>query len=320
MGMKRLLFIIIIVVVYLFTPPHSFSQKKMDVFKVAALYNKSIDFYKNKEYNKSIQSFKELLKYLPSEAGFYLGEQFYYGLGVPENLEEALKYYQIAAEAGEPISQQKLASYYFNDETNIRDRSLAFYWNRVASTNPDGVDCDDAGKCAYQLACCYKYGIGTNINSEYAELWIAMSAILDYTRAQDYLEEKYNLKSDWETDAEELAYQRNLTNHYYSLIIPKISNVNSLEARTVKCLYFFQNQKYDESLSLAKSLYDDKEISVEGKKNIGELLIAYYRDYKNDKYNAELIEEELSKLSNIDELNYKYWLLQQYTICLSKIF
>lgn len=318
MGMKKIFFAII-VVVYLFTPSHSFSQKKMDVFKVKALYNKSIHFYDKKEYSKSIQSFKELLKYLPSEAGFYLGEQYYYGLGVPANLEEALKYYQIAAESGEPFSQQILASYYYNDETNIRDRSLAFYWNRMASTNPDGVDCNDAGKCAYQLACCYKYGIGTNINKEYAELWMALSALFDYERAKAYLEEKYNIKSDWETEAEELVYQRNLMNHYYSLIKSKIQDNNSLEARVVKCSYFLINQKFDEFISIAKSLYIEKEISSEGKKTIGESLIVYYRNYKNDKYNAELIEEELSKLKNIDEVNYKYWILQQFTICLSKI-
>ena len=318
MGMKNYR-TIIFVIAYLFTPFHSFSQKKMDVLEIKALYNKAIDFNRKKDYDNSSKCFKELLKYLPSEAGFYLGEQYFYGLGVTKNIDEALKYYQIAAEAGEPISQQRLALYYFNEETNIRDRSLAFYWNRTASTNPDGVDCGDAGECAYQLAYCYKYGIGTNINKEYSELWMAMSAILDYSKALSYLEEKYNIKNDWETEAEELAFQRSLTNHYYSLIIPKIQNSNSLEARVVKCLYFLQNQKYEEFLSIAKSLYSNEEVSSEGKKNVGELLIAYYRDYKNDKYNVELLEEELLNLIDIDELDYKYWFLQQFTICLSKI-
>ena len=271
-----------------------------------------------KDYTNSHKYFQKLLPYLPTEAGFYLGEQYYYGLGVQANTDKAIRYYTIAANEGEPVSQQKLGLYFFRNELDIRDESLAYHWNKTASNNPDAVDCDDAGECTYNLAICYLKGIGTNKNKDLGEIWMSMSAILDFGKAQDYIEQKYNIQLDGETDEEEQANQKKLLNHFYHLILPKLQNDLSMEASIVKCLYHFQNLSFTSFLTEAQQLFTNSTISNEGKKNIGELLIAYYRTYKNDKFNAELIEEELAKLTKIDDLNYRYWILQQYIICLSK--
>ena len=133
---------------------NSFSQKKMNLIEVTALYNKAVAYMDKKDYINSHKYFQKLLPYVPTEAGFYLGEHYYYGLGVKANIEEAIRYYTIAANEGEPISQQKLGIYYFGNELDIREKSLAYHWNKTASNNPDAVDCDDAGECTYNLALC----------------------------------------------------------------------------------------------------------------------------------------------------------------------
>ena len=151
--------------------------------KGSELYNKAIDYYEKRDYNKSLNAFKKLIPYMPLEAYFFIGEQYYYGQGVSEDITQAIHYYEKAAELGDAICQQKLGKYYFDTEKSIRNKSLAFYWNHVASLNPDGIDAD-AGDAAYMLSYCYLNGIGTSKNTERGEMWMAFAAILSNPAAQ----------------------------------------------------------------------------------------------------------------------------------------
>lgn len=292
------------------------SQKKMDAYEIIALRNRAMAHVKEKKYVESLKELKQLFPYMPSQAGFLLGEQYFYGQGTEKNVSEAIYYYTKSGEEGHPISQQTLGVYYNKEKELSPD--LAYYWNRKASTNPDGVDCHDAGPCMYNLATYYLQGIGTTKNKLLAELWIALSAFMEYAAAEDYLEETYNIDSDWNTEDEELQYNKLVFEHFFTLLIPYLSE-ETIETLSVKSYYYLLKNDFSSFVKVAKKLYNMPDLAKEGKKLIGEGLVSYYRGYKNDKYNAEIIENDLKNLGKIDEELYNIWFHQQFIIAVGKL-
>ena len=314
MGIKfRLLFFSII----LFAPLLSaFPQKKMDAFEIIALRNRAMAHIKEKKYVESLKELKQLFPYMPSQAGFLLGEQYFYGQGTERNVSEAIKYYTKSGEEGHPISQQTLGVYYEKERESKPE--LAYYWNRKASTNPEGIDCHDAGPCMYNLATCYLQGIGTPPNKLLAELWISLSAFMEYAAAEDYLEETYKIDNNWNTEEEELLYNKLIFEHFYTLISPYLSE-KTIEELSIKSYYHLLKGDFSSFVKVAKKLYNMPDLAKEGKKLIGEGLVSYYRGYKNDKYNAEVIENDINNLGEIDEDLYNIWFNQQFIIAVGKI-
>ena len=292
------------------------SQKKLDVFEVVALTNRAMVHIKEQKYVESLKELKQLLPYNPYRAGFLLGEQYYYGQGTEKNVSEALWYYKISGEEGHPISQQTLGVYY--DKNISQNPDLAYYWNRKASLNPDGVDCHDAGPCMYNLGTYYLKGIGISQNELLAELWISLAALLEYAAAEDHIEETYNIIGDRNTEEEEIQYHKELFKHFYTLIRPYLSE-NSIESLSVKSYYYLLEGDLSSYVNAAKKLYNMPNLSKEGKKLIGEGLINYYRGYKYDKYNAEIIENEINNLGKIDEDLYDIWFTQQFVMAVGEL-
>ncbi len=314
MGIKLWLLLFSII---LFAPFHSaFPQKKMDAFEIIALRNRAMAHIKEKKYVESLKELKQLFPYMPSQAGFLLGEQYFYGQGTEKNVSEAIKYYTKSGEEGHPISQQTLGVYYDKEKESMPE--LAYYWNRKASTNPEGVDCHDAGPCMYNLATYYLQGIGTSKNKLLAELWISLSAFLEYAAAEDYLEETYNIDSNWNTEEEELLYNKLVFEHFYTLLAPYLSD-ETIEGLSVKSYYCLLKSDFTSFVKVAKKLYNMSDLTKEGKKMIGEGLVSYYRGYKNDKYNAEIIENDIKNLGKIDEDLYNIWFNQQFILAVGKL-
>ena len=314
MGIKFKTFLLLLALIV--PSPYIFSQKKMDAFEIIALRNRAIGHVKEEKYVESLNEFKQLYPYMPSLAGFFLGEQYFYGQGTDINIFEAIKYYTQSGEDGHPISQQKLGVYY--DKEKEQNPDLAYYWNRKAAKNPLGVDCHDAGPCMFNLATYYLQGIGTSKNKLLAELWIFLSAILEYGAAEDYLDENYNIDSDWNTDEEELQYNKLVFEQFFILLTPYLSE-ETIEALSIKSYYYLLKGDLPSFAMVAKKLYDMPDLRKEGKKLIGESLVSYYRGYKNDKYNAEIIENDIQNLGKIDEDLYNIWFYQQFVIAIGKL-
>ncbi len=80
------------------------------------------------------------------------------GDGVTINLEEAIKYFKLAADAGEPHAQVELASYYKEGIFFEKNLEKAFQYWKVVAENHHFYDVQ------VELANCYENGIGTAVD------------------------------------------------------------------------------------------------------------------------------------------------------------
>ena len=87
--------------------------------------------------------YEEAIKWyqLAAEQGYVIAQNklgnlfFYGGVGVTQHYEEAIKWYQLAAEQGEPSSQNILGVMYKNGNGVTQDKVLAHMWFNIAASN-----------------------------------------------------------------------------------------------------------------------------------------------------------------------------------------
>ena len=70
-----------------------------------------------------------------AEAQFYLGVSYDKGEGVPQDYKEALKSYRLAADQGLAEAQVNLALMYANGKGVMHDDVMAYVWTNVAAAN-----------------------------------------------------------------------------------------------------------------------------------------------------------------------------------------
>ena len=112
-----------------------------------------------------------------------------------KNYENALKYFIIAADEGDFISQARAGEFLFEGKYVGKDVKLAYKYLRLACINPDEDDVADfieaqesqSGGIMHRLATCYRYGMGTTANAECAEYWDILSALYGDTAGQEIL-------------------------------------------------------------------------------------------------------------------------------------
>lgn len=284
----------------------------------ATLYDKIEEaktFYRQKNYKESFKAFKKISKKIPEAACWYLGEQYYNGWGTKQNIEKAIRYYEIGAIFNSPFCEERLSSHYFSNLNDNYNQSKAFYWSKTASLNPAGVKFGSP-KTTYMLALCYLKGIGTPKDSLKAEIWMTLSAILGYKDAVTCYKKKYNMNSDIVNPDSADVFLANLYNHLDSLILPYIYEDSSLAAKVIRCVHAYKIEDYKTFLSLAKELSMGNKISKIGNYLIFHLLYDYYKDYKYDLYNADIIEERKVEIGEIPLKEQEYWLIEQYVKCL----
>jgi TPR repeat protein len=147
------------------------------------------------------------------EAEIALAEAYFYGRGVTEDRQEAVKWYAKAAEAGDPSAQASLGLCLFRGWGCAKDHSMAAGWFTKAAEAGDlsamnglaysylhgfGVEKDVLAGFNWALkaaerghhpsqtmvAECYLDGIGVEKNIERAETWLYRAARLGNKRAQ----------------------------------------------------------------------------------------------------------------------------------------
>lgn len=70
----------------------------------------------------------------------YLGFMYYYGRGVPQNYEEAVRFYGNAAESGVPLAQYQYGLLFDKGQGVPQDYVLAYVWtNRAVAAAPRNV-------------------------------------------------------------------------------------------------------------------------------------------------------------------------------------
>ena len=121
-----------------------------------------------------------------AEAQNALGEAYYDGKGVTENLTEAVKWFTKAAEQENAKAEYNLGDcYYYGNGVQYRDRGEAVEWyTKAAEQGLPMAQCN--------LGICYENGDGVEKNLEEAVKWYTKAANQEYARAQYLLGKAYD--------------------------------------------------------------------------------------------------------------------------------
>lgn len=121
-----------------------------------------------------------------AEAQNALGEAYYDGKGVTENLTEAVKWFTKAAEQENAKAEYNLGvCYYYGYGAQYKDRGEAAKWyTKAAEQGLRLAQCN--------LGVCYEYGNGVEKNLEEAVKWYTKAANQEYARAQYNLGKAYD--------------------------------------------------------------------------------------------------------------------------------
>ena len=116
-----------------------------------------------------------------AKAQYNLGICYYYGYGVYQNYGEAEKWYTKAAEQGYAEAQNSLGYYY---EENHNPKKAVEWYTKAAEQGLPIAQCN--------LGVCYKYGNGVEKNLEETIKWYTKAANQGYAQAQYYLALSYD--------------------------------------------------------------------------------------------------------------------------------
>lgn len=121
-----------------------------------------------------------------AEAQNALGEAYYDGKGVTENLPEAVKWFTRAAEQGNADAQNSLGyCYEFGEGVDYQnDVKAAKWYTKAAEQGLPIAQCN--------LGICYENGDGVEKNLEEAIKWYTKAADQGYAKAQYYLGKAYD--------------------------------------------------------------------------------------------------------------------------------
>jgi TPR repeat protein/serine/threonine protein kinase len=131
-----------------------------------------------------------------SAAQAYLGYCYFTGLGIPRNLDEAIRYYKLAAELGHAGAQCNLGLCYEHGYGVAKDKENAVKWYRHAADQGDSA-------AIYNLGYCYERGFGVEENIREAVKYYKAAAGAGYTAAQHNLGLCYYFGNGVEQNIEE---------------------------------------------------------------------------------------------------------------------
>lgn len=141
-----------------------------------------------------------------AKAEYNLGNCYYYGYGVYQNYGEAEKWYTKAAEQGYAEAQNSLGYYYEIEELN--PKKAVEWYTKAAEQGLPIAQCN--------LGICYEYGKWVEKNLEEAVKWYTKAANQEYAQAQYLLGKAYdNGKGVAKNDSEAMNwYLKAVKNNY----------------------------------------------------------------------------------------------------------
>ena len=146
--------------------------------------------YEQNDYPTAQQEFMRLAKEGDARAQFKIGLMYDDGDVMPQNPEEAMRWYQLAAGNGNIDAQKLLAFFYYTGTHNVtRDEAESARWYLRAA---------QAGDAEAQYALSLDHAIGTGVEKNKAESirWRLLAAKQGYVKAQAALGADYHGKLD----------------------------------------------------------------------------------------------------------------------------
>ena len=155
--------------------------------------------YSDKKYEQAIYWFQKAADAGNSAAQKNLAICYFNGYGVEKDVEKAIYWWQKAADAGNSTAQNSLAYRYFAGDGVEKDVEKAVYWCQKAA---------DAGYSAaqYRLAFCFLKGDGVEKDVEKAVYWWQKAADAGDSDAQNSLAFRYFKGDGVEKDVEKAVY------------------------------------------------------------------------------------------------------------------
>lgn len=157
--------------------------------QAAKLFYKGASCYEKKNYVMATKLFKQAAKEGFVGAQFFLGNCYYHGHGVKENIKQAFYWTKKAAEQGDEISQMNLGSMYEMGEGVPENPRLAAHWYKRAAKQ-------GLAHAQQYLGEFYEYGKGVKLSNRRALSWYRKAAMSNNEYAQYTLGSAYNFGID----------------------------------------------------------------------------------------------------------------------------
>ncbi len=134
--------------------------------------------YDSGDYVKAYKEFKDLADHGDAGAQFFLGAMYELGNGVPQNGDEALRWYRKAADQGNAEAQHNLGYMYANGQGVPQDYAEALKWYNKAAGQ---------GNAYAQNALGWMYNSGQGVPQDFvlAYMWFNLAAAQGRSDAQD---------------------------------------------------------------------------------------------------------------------------------------
>jgi len=91
-------------------------------------YQEGIDAYKRGDYDTAMTEWRSLAEQGDAEAQWFLGSMYYQGEGVPQDDQEAVRWYRQAADQGDAYAQNTLGYMYHDGKGVQKDSIQAYMW------------------------------------------------------------------------------------------------------------------------------------------------------------------------------------------------
>lgn len=142
------------------------------------LYQLATEYYNDGNYEQALRYYEQAAEQGHSDSMLQIGWFYDNGYGVERNAYTATRWYQSAAEAGNAQAQFNLAWNYANGEgVDKKDDYEAFEWYYKAASQGHAVAQNNVGEAYY-------YGRGITLDYEEAVYWYLKSAEQDNSNAQ----------------------------------------------------------------------------------------------------------------------------------------
>ena len=210
--------------------------------------------------NTDINTLFKLANQGNKEGEYYLGYCYYYGKGIKQDYNEAVKWYKLAADQGYETAQYNLGECYYYGEGVKQDYYEAVKWYKLAAEQGyKSAQCD--------LGYCYENGRGVKQDYNEAVKWYKLAAEQGNIEAKEKIERCFH-KLSLKTNAQ----------HYYNLGL----NITSISDSIVSYNQFAKNISKAPSSPwkhLSKKRQSKKELnSLKWERSIGVGCITGYKN------------------------------------------
>lgn len=162
--------------------PDAFPEDAIEKENMAKDYfTKATEHSLKKEYAEAVKWFQKAAEMGEPNAQYNLGICYYKGQGIKQDFEEAVKWLKKAAEQGIVFAQYNLGVCYYSGQGVKQDFEEAVKWFRIAADQ-------EFPAALYNLGLCYATGKGVKKNRSEAKKWFRKAAELGNASAQRALE------------------------------------------------------------------------------------------------------------------------------------